>query len=69
MIPFIFLTVYPRKVVQDRPIGTMGLQSWFINRPFPLFRQALYAFEWEVPVTNKPRRACLYVLQIKGFNR
>jgi hypothetical protein len=61
---FHFLTVYPRKVIQDIPVGT-GLQSWFIIRPFPLSApgQAVpFVRDSEVPVTNKPRRACLYVI-------
>jgi hypothetical protein len=35
MIPFIFLTVFPRKVIQDSTHWNLGLQSWFIIRPFP----------------------------------
>jgi hypothetical protein len=35
------------------------IQSWFIARPFPF---VLPVAASEVPVTNKPRRACLYVI-------
>src|SRR5512138_424474 len=39
IIPFIFLTVFPRKVVQDRPAycKKIGLQSWFITDLFLFF--------------------------------
>ena len=82
---FHFLTVFPRKVIQDSTHGIWvfnpgsssdlffcapelqrGRALWHSEAPVSAFlRMSTFAtLRWmtEVPVTNKPRRACLYVI-------
>jgi hypothetical protein len=61
IIPFIVLRFMPRKGYRGHPADESGIQSLFATDLFLCFQIVVKTIEAEVPVVNKPRRACLYV--------
>jgi hypothetical protein len=51
----------PRKGYRGHPADESGIQSLFATDLFLCFQFVVTTIEAEVPVVNKPRRACLYV--------
>jgi len=51
----------PRKGYRGHPADESGIQSLFATDLFLCFQYVVITLEAEVPVVNKPRRACLYV--------
>jgi hypothetical protein len=52
----------PRIGYRGHPADESGIQSLFATDLFLCFQIVFRTIEAEVPVVNKPRRACLYVL-------
>jgi hypothetical protein len=61
IIPFIVLRFMPRIGYRGHPADESGIQSLFATDLFLCFQYVVKTIEAEVPVVNKPRRACLYV--------
>jgi len=51
----------PRIGYRGHPADESGIQSLFATDLFLCFQFVFKTLEGEVPVVNKPRRACLYV--------
>jgi len=51
----------PRIGYRGHPADESGIQSLFATDLFLCFQYVVKTLEAEVPVVNKPRRACLYV--------
>jgi hypothetical protein len=55
------LRFMPRIGYRGHPADESGIQSLFATDLFLCFQIVFRTIEAEVPVVNKPRRACLYV--------